>query len=109
MFMPINGSRGRSCWRPWASQRKQKSFAKRYIAGGRDVTKVLVSFVQDRSGSMATVWDETLNGFTAFVKDLQENGAKDGVEYLFSLTTFDTLVETPCVAVPIEKVAVDEL
>ena len=25
--------------------------------------KILISFIQDRSGSMASCWDETLNGF----------------------------------------------
>ena len=72
-------------------------------------TTVLVNFVQDRSGSMASVWDETVNGFRSFVKDLKEKGPKDGVAYLFSLTTFDTLVETPLVAVPIEQVDENEL
>lgn len=72
-------------------------------------TTVLVSFVQDRSGSMGSVWDETLNGFRSFVKELKEKGPKDGVTYLFSLTTFDTMVETPLVAVPIEQVDENEL
>jgi len=58
--------------------------------------KVLVSFIQDRSGSMATVWDETLNGFKTYVENLQADEKKDDeIEYLFSLTTFDTVIETP--------------
>lgn len=69
--------------------------------------KVLVNFIQDRSGSMATCWDETLNGYTEFVKDLKKKGAEDGVEYSFSLTTFDTLIETPYVAKAISEVAED--
>jgi uncharacterized protein YegL len=68
-----------------------------------DKKKVLVNFIQDRSGSMSGVWTETLSGFKKFVEDLAE-GEKDGVEYLFSLTTFDTLVETPLIAVPLSKV-----
>lgn len=71
--------------------------------------KVLVNFIQDRSGSMSSVWQETLSGFKKFVEDLRDNGEKDGVEYLFSLTTFDTLVETPLIAKPIAEVDVDEL
>jgi len=72
-------------------------------------TKVLVNFVQDRSGSMASVWQETVNGFKTFVKDLKENGAQDGIEYIFSLTVFDTLIETPLLAAPIDKVPEDAL
>ena len=68
------------------------------------MSKVLINFIQDRSGSMADCWDETLSGFKKFVEDMREKGPKDGVEYLFSLTTFDTLVETPLVAVPIADV-----
>jgi hypothetical protein len=74
-----------------------------------EMSKVLVNFIQDRSGSMQSVWSETLSGFKSFVEDLKANGKKDGVEYLFSLTTFDTQVETPIVAKPIESVATDAL
>lgn len=67
--------------------------------------KVLISFIQDRSGSMATVWGETLNGFKTYVEDLQKDQAKDNeIEYLFSLTTFDTQIETPYLGELIAKV-----
>jgi uncharacterized protein YegL len=68
------------------------------------MSKVLVNFIQDRSGSMQSVWTETLNGFRTFVKDLKEKGQKDGVEYLFSLTTFDTVVDMPYKSVPLSSV-----
>lgn len=68
------------------------------------MSKVLVNFVQDRSGSMQSVWEETLSGFRRFVEDLRASASKDGVEYLFSLTTFDTIVETPVAIQPIESV-----
>ena len=71
--------------------------------------KVLVNFIQDRSGSMASVWQETVNGFKTFIKDLKEKGEQDGVDYTFSLTVFDTLIETPFLAVPIDKVPEDAL
>jgi hypothetical protein len=71
------------------------------------MTKVLVNFIQDRSGSMGSVWDETLNGFKEFVKSLKDN--KEGVDYLFSLTTFDTVTETPFLAKPISEVSEDAL
>jgi hypothetical protein len=41
------------------------------------------------------MWAETLSGFRKFVEDLRASAGKDGVEYLFSLTAFDSLVETP--------------
>jgi hypothetical protein len=66
------------------------------------MSKVLVSFIQDRSGSMSSAWTETVSGFRAFVKDLKTKA--EGVEYLFSLTTFDTLVEAPYVAKPVAEI-----
>jgi uncharacterized protein YegL len=74
-----------------------------------EMSKVLVNFIQDRSGSMASAWEETLSGFRAFVNDLREKAKGTEVEYLFSLTTFDTQVETPILAAPIDDVDVDEL
>lgn len=73
------------------------------------MNKVLVNFIQDRSGSMSSVWDETVNGFKSFVKELRDGAAKDGVEYLFSLTVFDTQVDTPVIAKPIADVDLDVL
>lgn len=73
------------------------------------MTKVLVNFIQDRSGSMQSVWQETLSGFKKFVEDLRDGGEKDSIEYIFSLTTFDTLIETPIIAKPIKEVNVDAL
>ena len=74
-----------------------------------DKTKVLVNFIQDRSGSMQTIWDETLNGFKEFVKELQTKGPAENIDYLFSLTTFDTVIDMPLKAVPIADVTLDAL
>lgn len=72
--------------------------------------KVLISFIQDRSGSMQTVWEETLNGFKKYVTDMQADQQKDNeVEYLFSLTTFDTQIDTPYLGKPIAEVDGEEL
>ena len=74
------------------------------------MTKTLIAFIQDRSGSMSSVWEETLSGFKSYVKDMQKDQQKDNeVEYLFSLTTFDTQIETPYQGVAIAKVDGDEL
>ena len=43
-----------------------------------EMKKVLISFIQDRSGSMSTVWEETLSGFKTYVKDMQADQQKDG-------------------------------
>lgn len=72
--------------------------------------KILISFIQDRSGSMSNVWAETLSGFKTYIKDMQTDQQKDNeVEYLFSLTTFDTQIETPYVGVPIANADGGEL
>lgn len=73
------------------------------------MTKALVQFIQDRSGSMGDVWKETLNGYRQFVKELKEKGAKDGIEYRFTLTTFDTIIDTPVRAQPIAEVSEESL
>jgi uncharacterized protein YegL len=73
------------------------------------MSKVLVNFIQDRSGSMSTVWDETLSGFKSFLADLKKGCQEDGIEYLFSLTTFDTQVETPIVTKPVGEIEEDAL
>ncbi len=72
-------------------------------------TNVLVNFIQDRSGSMSSVWAETLSGFKTFVEDLQQKGKEGDIEYLFSLTVFDTVIDMPLVGVPIADVNVDKL
>ena len=72
--------------------------------------KILISFIQDRSGSMSSVWEETLSGFKTYIADMQADQSKDSeVEYLFSLTTFDTQIETPYMGVPIAKVDGEKL
>lgn len=74
------------------------------------MTRTLISFIQDRSGSMQSVWEETLNGFKVYVSDLQKDQAKDDqVEYLFSLTTFDTEIDTPYIGEKIGNVKNDKL
>lgn len=76
---------------------------------GLKKVRVLVQFIQDRSGSMRDVWDETMSGYRKFVEELREGCDKDNVEYLFSLTVFDTLVETPIVARPVKAVDLNAL
>jgi uncharacterized protein YegL len=71
----------------------------------KPATKTLIAFIQDRSGSMACVWEETLSGFKKYVEDMQADQNKDDqVSYLFSLTTFDTQIDKPYLGVPIAKV-----
>lgn len=65
------------------------------------MTKTLVAFIQDRSGSMNTIWEETVNGFKVFVEQLQADQKKDDqVEYSFAFTAWDTLIDT----LPVSKI-----
>lgn len=73
--------------------------------------KVSVLFIQDRSGSMGErpgQWLEYLNGFKEFVNDLKSKAAED-VEYTFSLTVFDTVVDHPVKAIKLSDVDVSVL
>ena len=65
--------------------------------------KILLSFIQDRSGSMANVWTETLSGFKTYVQDMKADQDSE-VEYIFSLTAFDTQIDKPYLGVPIASV-----
>lgn len=71
--------------------------------------KVLVQFIQDRSGSMAGQWSEVLSGYKKFVEDLKKGDDVDKVEYSFSLTCFDTLIDMPIKEKPINQVTGEEL
>jgi hypothetical protein len=76
---------------------------------GEQKVKVLVQFIQDRSGSMVTTWSEVLSGYKVFVDGMKKGDDADKVEYLFTLTTFDTLIETPIKERPITEVTGSEL
>ena len=71
------------------------------MATKKKKNRVLIEFIQDRSGSMSASWAETLNGFKVFVDDLAK---QKGADHFLSLTTFDTLVDRPLSCVPIKSV-----
>lgn len=50
-----------------------------------------MNFILDKSGSMESVVDATISGFNEYVQTLK----KDGNKYSFTLTLFDTGIETP--------------
>jgi uncharacterized protein YegL len=63
--------------------------------------RVLVNVILDKSGSMASKLRDVIEGFNAYLDGLaQENK----VEYLFSLTLFDTQVAYRDVAIPLAAV-----
>ena len=66
-------------------------------------TKTLVNFILDKSGSMGGVRDATISGFNEYINTLK----KDGNEYDFSLTLFDTEVLEKYVSKSLKSV--DEL
>jgi hypothetical protein len=53
--------------------------------------EVLVNFILDKSGSMETIKDSTISGFNEYIQTLK----KDKNNYNFTLTLFDTNIETP--------------
>lgn len=73
---------------------------KKQPAKDAESRSILINFVLDRSGSMASMQGATISGFNEF-----KNGqaAEDG-EAFFTLTLFDTVFDTVCEAVPIREV-----
>jgi uncharacterized protein YegL len=62
---------------------------------------VLVNVILDKSGSMASKTNDVIEGFNAYIAGL---GKEDQVNYLFSLTLFDTQVTYRHVAIPLPDV-----
>ena len=62
---------------------------------------VLVNVILDKSGSMASKSNDVIEGFNAYIAGL---GKEDQVNYLFSLTLFDTQVAYRHVAIPLPEV-----
>jgi len=62
---------------------------------------VLVNVILDKSGSMASKTTDVIGGFNAYIAGL---GKEDQVNYLFSLTLFDTQVAYRHVAIPLPDV-----
>jgi uncharacterized protein YegL len=68
--------------------------------GGKQ--RVLVNVILDKSGSMSTKVQDVIGGFNLYLDELAKEPA---VDYGFSLTLFDTVVEMKYRAVPLAKVA----
>jgi hypothetical protein len=64
--------------------------------------RVLVNVILDKSGSMSTKVQDVIGGFNLYLDELAKELA---VDYGFSLTLFDTVVEMKYKAVPLAKVA----
>jgi len=69
-------------------------------SGGKQ--RVLVNVILDKSGSMSTKVQDVIGGFNLYLDELAKEPA---VDYGFSLTLFDTVVEMKYKAVPLAKVA----
>lgn len=63
--------------------------------------RVLVNVILDKSGSMASKLNDVIEGFNAYLNGLSK---EDKVDYLFSLTLFDTMVAYRDVALPLSSV-----
>lgn len=64
--------------------------------------RVLVNVILDKSGSMSTKVEDVIGGFNLYLDELAKEPA---VDYGFSLTLFDTVVEMRHKTVPLSKVA----
>jgi uncharacterized protein YegL len=64
--------------------------------------RVLVNVILDKSGSMSTKVQDVIGGFNVYLDELAKEPA---VDYGFSLTLFDTVVEMKYKAVPLAEVA----
>jgi len=69
-------------------------------SGGKQ--RVLVSVILDKSGSMSTKVQDVIGGFNLYLDELAKEPA---VDYGFSLTLFDTVVEMRYKAVTLANVA----
>jgi hypothetical protein len=69
-------------------------------SGGKQ--RVLVNVILDRSGSMSSKVQDVIGGFNLYVDELAKEPA---VDYGFSLTLFDTVVEMKYKAVALNSVA----
>ena len=63
--------------------------------------RVLVNVILDKSGSMSSKLKDVIEGFNAYLDGLAQ---EEKVEYLFSLTLFDTQVAYRHVAIPLAQV-----
>ena len=62
--------------------------------------KVLVNVILDKSGSMSSKVQDVIGGFNLYLDELAKEPA---VDYGFSLTLFDTVVEMKYKAVPLAE------
>ncbi len=69
-------------------------------SGGKQ--RVLVNVILDRSGSMSSKVQDVIGGFNLYIDELAKEPA---VDYGFSLTLFDTVVEMKYKAVTLNRVA----
>ena len=63
--------------------------------------RVLVNVILDKSGSMSSKLDDVIGGFNAYLDGLAK---EDQVEYLFTLTLFDTVLAHRDVALPLAQI-----
>lgn len=79
----------------------RKSNGKGLLGQTQTLKRVLVNFVLDKSGSMMDVVQETRQGFNNYLQELKK---QTGIEYLFSLTLFDTQFHVVGTAQPLTSV-----
>lgn len=66
--------------------------------------QILINFIVDRSGSMSSRWEEVRGGLKSYIEDQAKEGRDKA---WFTLTTFDTVVDTPYAAWDVTDVPSD--
>jgi uncharacterized protein YegL len=84
-----------------AKKTAPKNTAKKASPKSPLANEILINFVLDKSGSMATCLDDTVGGFNTYISELK-NDKKSA--YSFSLTLFDTRFENRHVAINLSGV-----
>lgn len=80
-----------------ASKKVAKKSTPKPVANG----SILINFILDKSGSMATCLNDTIGGFNTYIDELKRDTKS---KYSFSLTLFDTNFENRHVAVDLSSV-----
>jgi len=84
------------------TRRRKNELEKSRAAQSGGKQRVLVNVILDRSGSMSSKVQDVIGGFNLYIDELAKEPA---VDYGFSLTLFDTVVEMKYKAVTLNRVA----
>jgi uncharacterized protein YegL len=80
--------------------------ARKTEKSNKSAARTVITFLLDKSGSMASILDDTIGGYNTYVSKLRET-EEEGMETYFSLVAFDShSVDKMCVGVPLSEATV---